>query len=79
MTAWNGCFLYVSFLSRIKRTVMIMGKWMKWRARMLKTRSIIMVKSAMGKIGGIYEANWKTFREGDTFAALREVRKANDK
>lgn len=45
-------------------------------ARMLKTPSSIMVKPAMGKIGGIYEANWKTFREADKFTALREVRKA---
>lgn len=75
-TAWNRCFLYVSFLSRIKRTIMITGKWVKSRARMLKTRSSITVKPAMGKIGGIYEASWETFREGDKFTALREVREA---
>lgn len=55
---------------------MITGKWVKSRARMLKTRSSITVKPAMGKIGGIYEASWETFREGDKFTALREVREA---
>lgn len=42
-----------------------------WRSRVLKTPSIIMMKPAMGKIGGgIYEASWKTFTEGDKLIAL---------
>lgn len=54
---------------------MIMGKRVKCRARTLKTRSIITVKPAMGKISGIYEASWETVRDGDKFTALGEIRK----